>query len=67
VLNNEALKSAPSEDGHPTLESSVHMVAGGLDSLALEIEERANQMFADTAEPLETFLFNFSNQSQLKI
>lgn len=57
VLNSEAFikpqrNTTVADDHPPTLEHSVFWVVGGLDSLAAEIEERANQMLADTKEPL---------------
>lgn len=70
ILSAEALlptKAKVNYDQHndhqPTLDHSVYMVIGGLESLATEIEERAQQTHQDTAEPLDNFLNNYTNQA----
>lgn len=43
------------------------MVIGGLESLAAEVEDRAQQTHADICEPLENFLNNYTTQAEQQI
>ena len=74
ILNSETLLTHAAKakydtynDHQPTLDHSVYMVIGGLQSLAAEVEERAHQTHVETCEPLENFCNNFTTQSEQKI